>query len=209
MYLHNKYTGWYDSIILAAQSRTTNGYVERHHIIPKSLGGSDRKENLVSLTAREHFICHWLLTKMVTGQHLPKMQLALAKMCSISSNQQRYKITSRMFEYVRKQCSEATSGANNPMYGKPRSAKDKLAISIAVKAANSANGPRVLSEEHKQKIGLSKIGKPRPQWIIDKMRAASAGLSRDHNSGKHWYNDGSRSYLKLTCPPGCVPGRLS
>ncbi len=39
-------------------------YYEQHHIIPKSLGGSNKKENLVLLTAREHFICHLLLIRM-------------------------------------------------------------------------------------------------------------------------------------------------
>jgi hypothetical protein len=65
MYLQNKYTNWYFNIISNAQSRTISGYTEKHHIIPKSLGGSNKKDNLVRLTAREHFICHWLLTKMV------------------------------------------------------------------------------------------------------------------------------------------------
>lgn len=39
-------------------------YGEFHHIIPRSLGGSDDKSNLVRLSAREHFICHALLAEM-------------------------------------------------------------------------------------------------------------------------------------------------
>ena len=35
-----------------------------HHIKPRSLDGTDDKENIVKLTAREHFVCHWLLVKM-------------------------------------------------------------------------------------------------------------------------------------------------
>ena len=35
-------------------------YYENHHIIPKCLGGSDKNENRVLLTAREHFVCHKL-----------------------------------------------------------------------------------------------------------------------------------------------------
>lgn len=38
-------------------------YYEKHHIIPKSLGGSNESNNLVLLTAREHYLCHWLLVK--------------------------------------------------------------------------------------------------------------------------------------------------
>ena len=80
MYLQNKYTRWYYSIIDRAQSRTLSGYKERHHIIPRSLGGSNQKNNIVNLTGREHFICHWLLTKMTIDQHRQKMILVLMKL---------------------------------------------------------------------------------------------------------------------------------
>lgn len=39
-------------------------YGEVHHVIPKSEGGDDSKENLVRLTAREHYIAHLLLAKI-------------------------------------------------------------------------------------------------------------------------------------------------
>lgn len=42
----------------------SSNYYENHHIIPRSLNGSNSSENLVLLTAREHFICHWLLVKI-------------------------------------------------------------------------------------------------------------------------------------------------
>ena len=38
-------------------------YHERHHILPKCLGGSNDKEKLIDLFAREHFIAHKLLFK--------------------------------------------------------------------------------------------------------------------------------------------------
>ena len=41
-----------------------NDYYETHHILPKCMGGLDDKDNLVLLTGREHYIAHWLLTKM-------------------------------------------------------------------------------------------------------------------------------------------------
>jgi len=50
----------YDQIIERAKNRKLEGYKEKHHIIPKCLGGPDNKENLVELTAREHFLCHLL-----------------------------------------------------------------------------------------------------------------------------------------------------
>lgn len=39
-------------------------YYEKHHIVPKCLGGSNKKENIIHLTAREHYIAHWLLYRM-------------------------------------------------------------------------------------------------------------------------------------------------
>ena len=55
----------YADIIRRAKERPKpNCYTERHHIVPKSLGGSNEKDNIVILTAREHFICHWLLVKI-------------------------------------------------------------------------------------------------------------------------------------------------
>lgn len=77
MYLQNKYTRWYYSIIQRAQTRTISNYTEKHHIIPKSLGGSNNKDNLVALTAREHFVCHLLLTRITTGEARKKMVFAV------------------------------------------------------------------------------------------------------------------------------------
>lgn len=48
---------------LESQRLVDKTYVEEHHIVPKCMGGLDVDSNLVYLTAREHFICHWLLFK--------------------------------------------------------------------------------------------------------------------------------------------------
>ena len=77
MYLQNKYTRIYFSIIDNAKLRKIDSYTESHHILPKSLGGSNNKDNIVDLTAREHYICHLLLTKMVESTYKSKMVYAL------------------------------------------------------------------------------------------------------------------------------------
>ena len=61
MFKNNKYKSWHDAIINKALNRKIKGYLEKHHILPRSLGGSDNKDNLVELTAKEHFIVHMLL----------------------------------------------------------------------------------------------------------------------------------------------------
>lgn len=58
----------YQRLIANAKARACpNGYVEKHHILPKALGGSDDSSNLVALTAKEHFVAHMLLAKMHGG----------------------------------------------------------------------------------------------------------------------------------------------
>ena len=54
----------YDQIIDRGRTRIPEGYVEKHHIIPRCLGGTDNKTNLVALTPEEHFLAHVLLVKI-------------------------------------------------------------------------------------------------------------------------------------------------
>src|ERR1700722_2510483 len=78
MFIENKYYRWYLRIIERAVTRPTpSEYTERHHVIPRSFGGSDAPENLVTLTFREHFLVHWLLTKCTEGEFLFKARWAL------------------------------------------------------------------------------------------------------------------------------------
>ena len=101
----NKYTKTYNQITTRAISRIIVGYRENHHVVPRSMGGTNAKSNIVSLTAREHFICHWLLTKMVTGADRAKMVYALRMMRVSNDLQNRYetKITARVYEKYKKE----------------------------------------------------------------------------------------------------------
>jgi hypothetical protein len=112
MYLQNKYTAWYYNIINYAKSRTllADVYTEKHHIIPKSLGGDNSKDNLVKLTAKEHFICHLLLPKMVEINVQKKMIFALWRM---SFGKDRYKPCSRLYENIRKLAAANQTGTNH------------------------------------------------------------------------------------------------
>lgn len=112
IFTENKYTRWYHSIIYRAIARTTIGYSETHHIIPKSLGGSNGPENLVTLTAREHFICHLLLTKMVDGSARHKMLFALWRMVHGNSNQNRHKINSLQYSKIKAAMAESIAVQN-------------------------------------------------------------------------------------------------
>ena len=52
----------YNQIIERAKNRVLEGYGEKHHIIPKCMGGKNNLDNLVNLTAREHFLSHWFVS---------------------------------------------------------------------------------------------------------------------------------------------------
>jgi len=89
----------HDSIIERAKNRKLDGYIEKHHIIPKCMNGSNQPNNLVELTAREHFLVHWLLHEMYPENS--DLRYAFWSMCRSSDNQRRYKPSSRVYEYAK------------------------------------------------------------------------------------------------------------
>ena len=114
----------YDNIINYRLDNPLNGYTEKHHILPRSLGGNDDKSNLVDLSAREHYICHLLLTKIYPkgSQEYYKMIKAYNLMAKASSDGQRrdYKINVNLYENLRVELSNALSlsqsGCGNSQY---------------------------------------------------------------------------------------------
>lgn len=99
IFLSNKYSRCYFNIIENAKSSVRDCQTERHHIIPKSLGGSNEKSNIVKLTLREHFVCHQLLTRMTEGVARGKMAFALRSMLNLTNKKQNrnFRVTSRVF----------------------------------------------------------------------------------------------------------------
>jgi len=125
------YIKLYDSIIKKAQFRAKpESYTEKHHIVPKSLGGADDDSNLVHLTAREHCLAHLLLAKIHGG----KMWHA-ANMMTL-----RFKLTSKAYAIAQKNHAKAASAQHK---GKPRSEKTKQKISLGQvgKKGNSFKSP--------------------------------------------------------------------
>lgn len=112
-FVDNKYTNWYYSIVLNAQQRTIkdNVYYEKHHVLPKCIFPEYKAEkwNLVLLTAREHFICHLLLTKMTKDKNRYKMlqaAISFSKWATKKQNRQ-ISINSKTFEKLKKDRSES------------------------------------------------------------------------------------------------------
>jgi hypothetical protein len=131
MFLNNKYTKIYFQIITKAQSETRfkskENYFERHHIIPKSFGGSNKKNNLVLLTAKEHFICHLLLPFMCEDHNIYKMRTAFYRMCGKQPNTvKRY--TSKSYHILKTKINRLCIKENHPTYGKKLSIEHKEKI---------------------------------------------------------------------------------
>ncbi|CAB5215127.1 HNHc domain containing protein [uncultured Caudovirales phage] len=160
MYLSNKYSKCYYNIIANAQIRIlpNETYKEKHHIIPKSLGGSNKKENLVSLTAKEHFICHLLLPRFTTGNAKNKMLYALMALSRLNNkNQVRHKINSNTYNKIKEQFSIIKSAdmiLNNPM--KRLEIKEKHSEAIAMRGATPGMSNKTHSIETKEKMKLAR-----------------------------------------------------
>ena len=126
----------------------TDGYYERHHILPKSMGGGNNKDNIVILTAREHFIAHWLLWR---AYRTPSMAYAF-NMMTTNKYGERY-CNSRGFEEAKQAFIISRTGKIMPN------------ISKALKG-------NILSEAHK-----AAISKSSPVWD-DKRRAAMSKVHK-------------------------------
>ena len=167
MFKENKYTKYYTLITNRAKNRSLTEYTERHHIIPQSMGGSNDKDNLVDLTAREHFICHWLLVKMTEGDARGKMIYALRGMNANNEYQERYSsyITARVYEKYRiehsKVHSETMKGRTPVNKGRAMSDEQKALLRERAKA-NHASGNIYSSESQQKRIakvtGLKRTG---------------------------------------------------
>lgn len=182
VFIDNKYTQWYYKIIDCARDRNLDNcdYVEKHHIIPESFyierrrtgpkgrieGDPDDPINIVSLTAREHYICHKLLTKMVEGCFLKKAIEAFWFMSiGNSGSQERYKINSREFEKVKKLLSQVR---RDP----------------------------IMSAEHRKKLSVANKGKKHSKEAIQKMSKSLRGKSKPPRTREHQEKLNAKRHLR-------------
>jgi len=176
----------YNEIIENAQSQCrhrTAYWTDCHHINPRSLGGDDDPGNLVLLTPREHFVCHWLLTKMHDGQAHHKMLNALRMMKAENKYQNRYKtkITARVYENIRYEYSKLQSkkmlGEGNSFYGKTHTEKAKQKIS-------EANKGREQPDSEKAKQVAAQTGRKRAEFS-DEWKANLSKASSGKNNSRY------------------------
>lgn len=159
MFIANKYSKWYYSIIKKAKLRTppSEEYTENHHIVPRSLGGSNKKENIVRLSAREHFVCHLLLPKFTSGDFKKKMEHAAFMLTTRGRDQDRYKVTNRWYQILKERMSAAKRGIKKGPHTKEQ-------------CKNISKSKKGIPMKKEQKILLSKIKKNVP-WSEARKKA--------------------------------------
>lgn len=133
----------YNAIIERARLRTIDGYVERHHVIPRCLGGADDIANIVRLTAREHYVVHQLLVKMHPGDR----KLAHAAQLMTTANRFQGRSKNRLYEWLRVRLSKSRKGVSR------LSAEHKEKLRLA-------NLGKKHSQLTKDKIRLTTKGRP-------------------------------------------------
>lgn len=142
----------YKSFIKDRKNKSVDGYSEKHHIIPRSFGGSDDSSNIVKLTARDHYFAHCCLAKIHGGEMWSALHLMAhtQKACHGAKTF----LMGRMFELSRvksamvrsenmKTAWKSGSFKRNRIYG-PSSEAQKL-------AASKASKERVRTEDEKKK----------------------------------------------------------
>lgn len=175
------YQKHYDLLIARAQARSRpEGYVERHHILPRCMGGGNAPANIAVLTAREHFIAHLLLVRCypeITGLVYAAHRLAHAG-----------KVRSRTYSWLRTKHAQVTS---ERMKGQKHSCgrvmkpeqKEKLRAANLGKKHTSetrariaaAGVGRIKSPETIAKSRSAQLGKTHSQATREKMRQTNTG----------------------------------
>lgn len=145
--------------ILETRGRFACGeeYCERHHIIPKCMGGTDEEDNLIDLYAKEHYEAHRLLAIENPNNH--KLIYAWWCMSTMKSKytEDRYEISADEYEESKRayaeMCSIRYTGDGNPMYGVHRYGSDNPMYGVHRYGEENPMYGKRLSDEAKRKIG--------------------------------------------------------
>jgi hypothetical protein len=181
----------YMNLVLNRQSlpdRRPEIYCEVHHIIPKCLGGKNSKDNLVILTAKEHYMAHLLLTKMYEGKAKTKMIYSLWLMCKWDKTGN-HNISAARYAYARelfistqrgaKYSPERCKNISESLKGKPTHNKGGTSWAKGVKYtethrrkmsdARKRQPPPTLGKKHSDETRLIMKEKAKIVWMHRKM----------------------------------------
>ena len=169
--------------ILETRGRFACGdeYHEKHHIVPRCMGGTNEENNLIDLFAREHFEAHRLLA--LENPDNEKLTYAWSCMAFVKKKDtDRYEVTAEEYQEVRIALSNSLKGKyfGGNMPGVPKSEKHKKKISMA-------NKGKKRSEETRRKNGDAHRGKKYPPKSEETRRKISQSQmgKKNHRYGKH------------------------
>jgi hypothetical protein len=125
MFRDTKHTRWYWALVERARIRKLATGYQKHHVIPRCLGGSNEATNLIRVTPREHYICHLLLVKMTYGRARSKMVFAFFRF----NPKDTHVTTSLSYERFIASFKSGLSGDFNHFYGKKHTPETRSKIS--------------------------------------------------------------------------------
>jgi len=186
----------HDQIINRAKNRLLEGYSERHHIIPKCMGGTNDKKNLVVLTSKEHFIIHKILVELYPNERgLVYAAFMMSNMTNTKNKKlkRQYNICSAEYARLRESYSKVLSmnkkGTTPWNKGIPRTEETKRKMSEALKGRKPTFKGKKHSDEAKRKISEKnkghkyRVGTTHTEESKQKMRIAALGRTSP-NKGK-------------------------
>lgn len=156
--VNNLYLTRYKKLITHYKNTIIDGFYEKHHIVPKCLGGTNNVDNLVLLPTRAHFIAHVLLHKAYPNEL--KLAQAFGMMFVSNKYQKDRKYNSRLYEMSKLARSRAMKGISRPEWVKEKLRVPKL---------NKENYKKPKSKQHAKNISKSLIGKKKTQEHINNL----------------------------------------
>lgn len=147
-------------------------YYETHHIVPKCLGGTNDKNNLIDLYPREHFEAHRLLA--LENPHNCKLIYAWWNMSQCPGfTKKRESVSAEEYEEARMAFIQSISGENNRFYGKHHSEETKQKISEAKRGHKD-------SLETRAKKSKARLGDKNPNYGVHKYGKESSRYGTHH-----------------------------
>lgn len=162
----------------------------RHHILPRSDGGSDEPENLIDISVHDHFWAHvWYAKEFNKCHTAPNFLLHHYKTKTSFTEQEwneAYRTAIRLMG--------SSKIGNKNMLGKSHS-----------QASNEQNRLKHVGNKHTDEI-IKTIGEAsRAMWAKRKSNPEYISWS----AGRKWYNNGLRSVMAFERPDGFTRGRLN
>lgn len=193
---NDKYILKYIFFIEKCRKMSFTGYTEKHHVIPKSFGGTDDSTNIIKLSARHHYVAHLLLMRATKNKKMIKAvhRMVFGKNKNIKRD---YKITSKMYSILRQHHSEIVSSYSKDtvlarqiytkelkripkklfdyykdiLYeGVRKNSKDSLQTRLRKSIGNKGKSRKTFIDKEKRSLSASKWGYSTPKGYCKNFR---------------------------------------